>query len=258
MASNERISISIQPLQYSDISTCARITSAAFSVDPHTIVKQLGGDPFGMYTISSSSFLDTLHKRNYIYVKAVDDQTGAIVGHAGWAFRGLDPELIPWRGPEDLKPTKDTNKQTQGKNLETSEPEKRVDSITRLHALEDIDMQDWISNMVSAEKSCMIVVGLIVAPSYQSRGVGGALMRHGNTMADGLGLPIWVHSSHQAFEAYKKYGFVAARQLDIDLDEYAPRGPEEGEEVMGDKGSGRWGRYIIRYMKRVPKKSNGD
>jgi hypothetical protein len=40
--------------------------------------------------------------------------------------------------------------------------------------------------------------------------------------------------------------------LGIDLDEYAPREPGEGEEVMGEKGSGIWGRYIIRYMQRTP------
>ncbi|KAI1416953.1 acyl-CoA N-acyltransferase [Hypoxylon sp. FL1857] len=262
MSSGKEISVSIQPLQYADIPACARITASAFSVDPHTIVKQLGRQPYDMFDISRSGFLDTLHKRNYIYVKAVDDETGKIVGHAGWAFRGLDrldQELIPWNGPGDAKPAAEEREQTQENSQgNTSEDKKngeeKENSIDRLHALEDADMQYWLSNLVPTDTPCMFIVGLIVSPSHQSRGVGSALIQHGNAIADDLGLSIWLHSSHQAYEAYKKFGFETVRKLDIDLDEYAPRGPEEGEEVMGEKGSGKWGRYVIRYMKRLPKK----
>ncbi|KAI1657275.1 hypothetical protein F4813DRAFT_389862 [Daldinia decipiens] len=81
MSSSKPISISIQPLNYADIPACARITSSAFSVDLHTIVK-----------------------KTYIYAKAVDDEMGEIVGHAGWASRNLDPALVPWSGPGDTKP----------------------------------------------------------------------------------------------------------------------------------------------------------
>ncbi|KAI0841257.1 acyl-CoA N-acyltransferase [Hypoxylon sp. FL0890] len=260
MSSGKGISVSIQPLNYADIPACARITSSAFSVDPHTIVKQLGRQPYDMYTISRSGFLDTLHKKNYVYVKAVDDKTGEILGHAGWAFRGMDQARIPWNGPGDPKPAEDEQGQMQGKSDETKsedkdgEQEKEENSIDCLHALEDADMQYWLSNLVPTDAPCMFVVGLIVSPSHQSRGVGRALISHGNAIADDLGLSIWVHSSHQAYEAYKKFGFETVRELDIDLDEYAPRGPEDGEPVMGEKGSGRWGRYIIRYMKRIPRK----
>ncbi|KAI1771014.1 acyl-CoA N-acyltransferase [Hypoxylon cercidicola] len=247
MSSGKRISVSIQPLHYADIPACARITSSAFSVDPHTIVKGLGREPFDMYTISRSGFFNTLDRKNYIYVKAVDDETGEIVGHAGWSFRGLDPGLIPWVGPGDTKPMAEEREKGQEKGEIPKDENKKddgevgKDSIDRLHALEDADMQYWLSNLVSADMPCVIIIGLIVSPSYQSRGVGSALIQHGNHIADDLGLSVWVHSSHQAYEAYKKYGFEAVRELDINLDEYAPRGPEDGEEVMGEKGSGSWG-----------------
>lgn len=212
-----------------------------------------------MYTISRSDFLNTLHRKTCIYVKAVDDETGEIVGHAGWSFRGLDPELIPWVGPGDAKPEAEEQAEGQEKNDEPKGEDRKDDrnaeenSIDRLHALEDADMQYWLSNLVPTDTPCMFVRGLIVSPQYQSRGVGSALMRHGNAIADNLGLTVWVHSSHQAYEAYKKFGFETMRELDLDLDEYAPRAPREGEEVMGDKGSRKWGRYVIRYMKRLPR-----
>ncbi|KAI4859072.1 acyl-CoA N-acyltransferase [Hypoxylon rubiginosum] len=262
MSSGKRTSpVSIQPLHYADVPLCARITSSAFSVDPHTIVKRLGREPFDMYTISQSGFLNTLHRKTYIYVKAVDDETGEIVGHAGWAFRGLDAELIPWVGPGDAKPEAEEREESQGKDTGSKGDEKedvgdgKEDSIDRLHALENADMQYWLSNIVPTDTPCIFIVGLIVSPSHQSRGVGSALIRHGNAIADDLGLTIWVHSSHQAYEAYRKFGFETVRELGVDLDEYAPRGPQEEEEVMGEKGSGRWGRYVIRYMKRASTKS---
>ncbi|XXH02027.1 hypothetical protein Hte_008392 [Hypoxylon texense] len=251
MSSGKRISpVSIQPLHYADISACARITSSAFSVDPHTIVKGLGRELFDMYTISRSGFLDTLHRKDYIYVKAVDDETGEIVGHAGWAFRGLDAELVPWAGPGDAKPEAEEPGQAQGENAGSGGEDKKdaggeeEDSIDRLHALESADMQYWLSNVVPTDAPRIFIVGLIVSPSHQSRGVGSALLRHGNAIADDLGLAVWVHSSHQAYEAYRKFGFETVRELDVDLDEYAPRGPRDGEEVMGEKGSGRWGRFM--------------
>ncbi|KAI1468082.1 acyl-CoA N-acyltransferase [Daldinia caldariorum] len=261
MSSGKHISVSIQPLNYADISACARITSSAFSVDPHTIVKQLGRRPFDMYDMSYYGFLDTLHKKTYIYVKAVDDETGEIVGHAAWAFRGLDPALVPWSGLEDTKPVEEDRGQQQRRNdgLKTGDESKSIEerkenSIDRLHALEDADMKYWVSNVVPSDTPCIFIVGVIVSPSHQSRGVGSALIQHGNSIADSLGLCVWVHSSHQAYEAYKKFGFEVTRELDIDLDEYAPRGPTEEEHVMEEKGSGKWGRYVIRYMRRLPMK----
>lgn len=255
MSSKTRLSVSVQPLHYADIPTCAQITSSAFSVDPHTIVKQLGRESYDMYTISCSNFLDTLHRKTYVYVKAVDEETGDIVGHAGWAFRGVDERLIPWRGPGDRKPADEE----QGKYDESGNEDKKdsgeireEDSIDLLHALENKDMQYWLSAVIPPDTPCMFIVGLIVSPLHQSQGVGSTLIQYGNTIANNLGLFIWVHSSHQAYEAYKKSGFEAVRELDIDLDEYAPRGPRDGEEVMGEKGRATWGRYVIRYMKRIP------
>ncbi|KOS22145.1 hypothetical protein ESCO_001441 [Escovopsis weberi] len=269
MSSSKRISISIQPVNYADVHACAQITANAFAVDPHTIVKNLGQEPYDMYGIIRSMFLGTLHRRRQIWVKAVDEETGEIIGHAGWAFPRADEALVPRKGPvDDESAAKDlrdkTGNASQRKNdgpvehKTGGEKKKREggeeDSIDRLKALEDRDMEHWQTNIIPKDKPCMLITGLHVPISHQSRGVGSALLRHGNAIADKLGLTIWVHSSHQAYEAYRKAGFEAVRVLDLDLDEWAPRAPMDHEEVMGVKGSGKWGRYIIRYMKREPAK----
>ena len=259
MPPSKRISVSIQPLNYADIPACAQITSSAFAVDPHTTVKNLGRKPYHMYDIICSMLLDSLDRKTQIYVKAIDEETAETVGHAGWAFKGVDEAVIPWRGPGDdkLAATKEhQGKKDELKNQDKSDSgeTKEEDSIDRLKALEARDMEHWQSNIVPKDKPCMFITGLHVSIVHQSQGVGSALLQYGNAIADKLGLTIWVHSSHQAYEAYKKFGFEVVRELDLDLDEWAPRRPREDEEVMGDKGSGKWGRYIIRYMKRDPKK----
>lgn len=258
MSSSNQISVAIKTLNYADISTCSKTVRAAFAIDPHTLIKQLGQRPYDMYAMAYETFLKGLERKTQIYVKAIEKETGNIIGHASWVFRGLDQNLIPFEGPRDEKPSASEGElptkssDAVGNELENGKDTKEKSSIERLHALEDADIQDWVDNQIPKDKPCIFINGLIVSPEYQSRGVGSALLQYGNDIADKLNLSIWVHSSHQAYEAYKKAGFEVVRVLDLDLDEYAPRPPREDEMVM-EKGSGKWGKYIIRYMQRTPK-----
>jgi hypothetical protein len=56
--------------------------------------------------MSHKTFLDGLEKKAQIYVKAVDEETGSVIGQASWVFRGSDHNLIPRDGPGDHKPSK--------------------------------------------------------------------------------------------------------------------------------------------------------
>ncbi|KAJ6779435.1 hypothetical protein PWT90_10267 [Aphanocladium album] len=249
-----KLSITIKPLNYGDIDACANISRDSFAVDPHTIVKQLGRDGYDMHAMARRGYLANLERKNMIFVKAVDENTGAVVGYGGWVFPHVKQELVPWIGPSDAKPPSEPKETDTGAKTEKPSEDREPDSIDRLHAMEDEDMQYFQHKLIPANEPCMIIMGLAVAPAHQSKGVGRVLISHGNAIADSLGLPIWVHSSHQAVEAYGKGGFEPVRMLDIDLDEYAPRPPKDDEPVMGDKGGGKWGHYVIKYMKREPKK----
>ncbi|KAF2439525.1 acyl-CoA N-acyltransferase [Karstenula rhodostoma CBS 690.94] len=264
MPPRNHLAIAIHPLQYADIHACARITAAAFSTDRHTIVKQLGGKPFDMCDVSRDGFLATLHKKNYIYVKAVDS-AGNIVGHAGWGFRGVEETKIASEGPADSLEDceKDVEKRggddlSEGRLESKTHGEKAENGIDRLHALEDADMQHAMASLMPPSTSCMYIAGLIVSPAHHSKGVGSALIEFGNANADRLGVFTWVHSSDQAWRAYAKFGFEVVRELHVDLDDYAPSPPRKGwAERLNGTGEGvtedRWGKYTIRYMKRLPK-----
>ncbi|KAI1124750.1 hypothetical protein F5Y10DRAFT_23371 [Nemania abortiva] len=221
--------VSIQPLDLSDVSTCASISAAAFAVDPHTIIKQLGQQPYDMFAMTRSGLEENLPKREkFVCMKAVDNR-GIIVGHASWVFSGGGQKRAS---------------QARGDKAEEDDP------IERLHALEEADMQYWLQNLVPVDTPCMFVIGLVVSPGHQGQGIGSALLRYGNAIADERRLSTWVHSSHQAYAAYCKAGFETRRELKIDLDAYALRPPREGEATMAD--SNQWGQYVIRYMERKP------
>ena len=127
------------------------------------------------------------------------------------------------------------------------------EKITRLHKLEDEDMQRWQDTFMppGSNTQCMIILGLSVDPKHQRKGVGSALLKWGADRADELGVFTWVHSSEMAWKAYEKAGFEVQGTLDLDLDEWAPRPPPVEEEGEGAK----WGRYVCRYMKRLPRNS---
>ncbi|KAI0506836.1 acyl-CoA N-acyltransferase [Xylaria bambusicola] len=263
--------VSIQPLEVSDIPDCARLSAAAFARDPHTLVKQLGQQPFDMFDITRSGLEENLKRDNFLCVKAVDNQ-GIIVGHANWVFSGGGQKRASSRGTgsrgigdsESAVAGEEDNKATElGKPQAPANAAEDVrDPIERLHALEDADMQYWLQNIVPADTPCILVVGLAVSPSHERRGIGTALLSHGNTIADERGLSIWVHSSHQAYNAYIKAGFETRRELRIELDDYAPRPPRDGELTMaalaGRDEDGRWGRYVIRYMERKTGGNRGN
>ncbi|KAF1738736.1 hypothetical protein CRV24_000664 [Beauveria bassiana] len=222
-----------------------RVTHS-LNIDPYTVVKQLGRDEYGMHSITRRGYLGNLERKNMVFVKAVDVDVGNIA-------------LIPWTGLADAKPQEQATETEAGDKV-TQEPDskKEPDAIQRLHALADEDMQFFQYKLIPAGEPCMIALGLAVAPAHQSRGVGSALLGHGNAIADHLGLPIWVHSSHQAVDAYEKAKVEPIRVLHLDLDEYAPRSPRDDEPVMSTKGSGKWGHYVIQYMKREPREVNEE
>ncbi|KAK5633837.1 hypothetical protein RRF57_009551 [Xylaria bambusicola] len=56
------IPVSIQPLEAPDIPDCAGLSAAAFARDPHTIVKQLGRQPYNIFEITRLSLEENLKR----------------------------------------------------------------------------------------------------------------------------------------------------------------------------------------------------
>ncbi|KAI1299423.1 hypothetical protein F5Y03DRAFT_249633 [Xylaria venustula] len=158
---------SIRALDFPDISACAKLTAAAFATDAHTIVKQLGRQPYDMFTMTSSSLEESFNRDNFVYMKAVDEQ-GAVVGHAGWVISGAGQKRAPSRNTAN-----ESFVAENGQGAETNTAKERggveEDPIERLHSLEEADAQYWLQNLVPGDMPCMFVVGLAVSPCCQGQ-----------------------------------------------------------------------------------------
>lgn len=255
----------ITPVVLDDVPTLAKIAGSAMEKDRQTEMKALAEDPFDMesYTLESMPrFL--LHPRIAI-VKAVDTETGEIMGMCEWGFRGFEPHEMPVlegqpKPVEEKKPTEEEKPVEEEKEpeaaaeqQETKEPEppkQGKDKVKDLVALTDADMNAWMEEQMPPGTRCLYVVGLTVSPKFQGRGVGSALLKWGTSICEAHGVFAWVHSSMGAWQMYQKSGFEVVRTLDVDLDAYAPCSPP------GEGEGAKWGIYTFYYMKYLSKKGD--
>jgi len=190
------------------------------------------------------------------FIKAVDNESGEIMGSICWGFRGRKKEEVP-KVPEsalvkEVVPV-DEVKEPETKIIilidENEEPEVELPADHPCKRF--VAMTEWMAKLMPEGTKCMFVIGLSVAPKFQGTGVGSALLKWGTDEADKAGVFAWVHSSEMGSNAYRKAGFEVIGTLDIDLDEWAVAPPDEepaeGEEVA------KWGHYVLRWMKRLPK-----
>ncbi|KAK3360653.1 putative GNAT family acetyltransferase [Lasiosphaeria hispida] len=256
-----KMSFQILPVKIQDVPTLAGISAEAMETDSQTEMKGYGKKPFLMREDALQSLPDELGNPKIRVIKAVADNTGAIMGFCIWGFRELQPPEFPTVSKDDGS----TSKQLDKVNATISEnkadvsvirgtPEKELaeeaqgretdDPIARLERYTSRDLKEWMGTIMPEGVSCLFVIGLSVSPDFQRRGVGSALLKWGTDIADAHdGAFAWVHSSAGAWRAYEKAGFRTVRTLDVDLDEYAPV-PAPADRYEG----GKWGRYVFRYM----------
>ena len=216
-------------------------------------MKGQGKKPYNMYENAPGEIARYMSSEKCVVLKAVDEATGTTVGWSCWGFRGFEATEIPRLDPEQPKEN-DISKpffkdETAAKSEEEQEENDKDDIVKRLEAMTDADMKHWMETLMPPGTKCMFVVSLSVAPKFQARGVGSALLKWGTDTADKFGVFIWVHSSESAWTTYAKHGFEIVGILDVNLDEWAPKPPpkEEGPGAI-------WGHYVFRYMKRLPKR----
>lgn len=239
----------IQPLTLEDVPAVAQLSADAFETDRQTEMKGLGKEPFDMKKHGLESLPGLLQNPICVILKAVDEASGEVMGYCNWGFRGFRPEEMPVVEGRTQPPAKPRDKQVSSKDSEPKpELQPETDPIKRLQARTNADMEAWMTEVMPEGTRCIFVIGLSVSPKYQGRGVGSALLRWGTKFCDDNGVFAWVHSSEPAWRMYEKSGFQIIRALDIDLDEYAPMPPpNEGPDA-------KWGHYVFRYMKYLPKK----
>lgn len=240
--------ISVEPVQWDDIPALAKISGDSMKGDRNTELKAQGRVPYRMEDVTIECLNMWLPKQNLVCTKAVDTETGEILGGCYWGFAAFETENIP-RSDPGPKPSSLTAESEASEKKENAQD--KEEGIKRLEQLTDDDRKLRQNQMMPPGAKCMFILMFMVSPLHQSKGVGSALLKWGTDVADRNGVYAWVHSSDRAWKVFQKHGFQPLYTLDVDLDEYAPFPPAEDE-----RGDGKWGRYVFRYMKRLPLSSS--
>lgn len=245
-------SFSLKPVTLNDIPALAEMEGLGFETDRHTLLK--AAHPTRPYD-HAAGVPDMIKHRLSLpegkveLTKAVDGETGQLLGYVCWAFR-LQTQPRPSSLGQPESKQQESAKQPPGiisqDYVKTRSPD--LDSIAQLEELTSSHFADFMNRVMPDGVRCMYVVGLSVHPQHRLRGVGTALMKRGTDLADAEGVFCWVHSSEAAAPMYRKCGFEVDDTLEIDLDHWA-----EPMDIKPPAGDEKWGTYTFRYMIRQPK-----
>ncbi|CAK7225283.1 hypothetical protein SBRCBS47491_005834 [Sporothrix bragantina] len=241
-----------------DVPALARMAGDAFRTDRQTQMKALGqAQPFDMEAYTLQALPRDMSRPRSVVLKVVDPNNDQkIMGYINWGFHGFTLEDIPGQEehlaeapsppspPPPAKPTVDPPPPPPTADV--------TDPIQKLEQLTGNDLQAWVNENNAEGSRCLFIIGLVVAPEYQRRGVARALLQWGTDICDAQRVFAWVHASDPSWTTYQKVGFEVVRALNVDLDEFAPTPPpkEEGPDAV-------WGHYVFRYMKYLPKSRVG-
>lgn len=235
-------SFSLHPATLADVPALASLAGKPNQPDRHTALKshpKYGGyDHSATMTEPLTTWLARPATRCRV-VKAIDDQTGDLLGWITWGLRGYST---------DDPPLNQVSGRTQGPG---------DTGLARMEELTSADLIRWMNELMPPGTRCMYVISLVVALEQQGRGVGRALVRNGTDQADQDGVFCWVHASEGAAGFFERQGFEEVGRLDVDLHAFATEedmklgvSPGVGGSGVDGKSEGEWGMYRFRYMKR--------
>lgn len=244
-------SFSLKPVTVADVPALAEISGLGFETDRHTLLK--AAHPTRPYDHAAGmpgafEYWLGLPKDKIEITKAVDDETGQILGFVCWGFR---------LHPQPPQPTAEESAMEQdiAKGPSTAVPEDDekavspdLDAIAQLEELTSSHLANYQQRIMSPATRAMYITSVSVHPAHHGRGVGTALIKHGTDRADREGVFCWVHSSEAGTAMFHKCGFEVDETLDIDLDHWANQ-----MDIKPPLGDDKWGMYTFRYMIRQPR-----
>ena len=173
-------SFSVLPAELADVPAMARLAANASDTDRNTQVKAMGPNPYD-HDATMRELLPgwiEMAPTRAIAVKAVDDQTGEILGWICVAFAGYT---------QPSKPREQLDHDVEEKKAQAVE-----DPLQRQAKLTSANMMRWVDILMPPGTKCMPMMSLAVSPAHQRRGVGSALMRTATQRADADGVFMWV------------------------------------------------------------------
>lgn len=256
------LNVILTPAQPVDFSSIARIAKLSFINDTNTQLKTLVNGKEVFLEEDYVPYLSSLHVNPRIDIivakelpaptpasKSQQTASGTVVGAVIWGKRNYDIPLL------ETAPQPADNAWNPSPAAPTIPPHRPL-KVADLEALTNASNSTWQAHLCPDKVRCRFIIGLIVHPDHQGRGIGGALIRWGTEACDADGIYCWVQSSMGARGAYESAGFRELGRLELDLDVFAEGRRRPGDFGDGDVG-GEWGVYVWPYMIRNPKTRMG-
>lgn len=247
-------SFSLKPVTSADVPALAELSSLSFETDRHTQLK--AAHPTRPYNHAAGmgegiKYWLSLPENKVELTKAVDNETGQVLGYVCWGFR-----LEQHPSVRDQQPG---NQQEEMANDQKKPPvvvpegyvkagAPELDALARLEMLTSAHLAEYQRRVMPPGTRAMYVVSVSVHPAHRGKGVGTALVRRGTGRADAEGVFCWVHSSEDGAPMFRKCGFEVDDSLDVDLDHWAGQ-----MGIRPPAGDEKWGAYIFRYLIRQPR-----
>lgn len=165
------------------------------------------------------------------HLKVVDKKTGVLAAWASWNTPS-DAQIRERDGKAATKIADSGNGKGKGD----------FDFPLGLPTYVQEDTARWLEKWTRGKRH-MLCKALFTEPSFQRQGMGNALVKYGNQLADQASLPIFLQGSPFGYPIYAKHNFETVQYLDVDLREWAT------SAKSNDKG---YGNYRFRYMLRLP------
>ena len=175
------------------------------------------------------------------HIKAVDKKTGVLAAWASWntptdaQIRELDEKCAA-----KMEALRKGTAKIEDSKKGTAKGE--FDFPAGLPTWVQEDTNRWLERWTRGKRH-MRCAALFTDPSFQRRGMGNALVKYGNQLADQARLPIFLQASPFGYPIYLERGFETVQELNVDLTKWAPGA------VGRDMG---YGNYKFRYMLRLP------
>lgn len=248
----ESPSVRIEPVCEADFPALAEICGAAMETDKHTLLK--AAHPTNPYDhaggmIGAFEYWNSLPKNRVEFVKAVDEETGQVLGLICWGSRLEKAQPNPEQQAKDGRPESKADKPSvtvSESYTKTADPS--LDPLAQLNEFTSSHLAEYQEKVMPPGVCCMYVMTIAVHPKHQGRGVGTALLKHGTDRADSENVFCWVHASEAGAVTFRKCDFKVDETLEIDLDE-----PARKMGIKPPVGQDKWGTYTFTYMIRRPK-----
>ncbi|KAH8690707.1 acyl-CoA N-acyltransferase [Talaromyces proteolyticus] len=166
--------------------------------------------------------------KRWVALKAIDDETGEIVGESRWVIHYENEALT--KTVEERVEELHTPPLPQTR-VEVNRAWVRMVAEAKRQALKfqeagssRIDIRESDPNKITALHKRVYLQALLVHPEHQRKGIGRKLLQWGLDEADKLGLITSLESTPEGRRLYEKAGFEVVKELSLDLTPYGQTG----------------------------------